>query len=54
MRSGALLWIAFLVFGILLWLSTVGFSGHPVYRLILMFAFFACCAWVVRAPEAKS
>jgi FtsH-binding integral membrane protein len=53
MRSGVLLWTGFLVFGILLWLSTVGLWSHPVYRLILMFAFFACCAWVVRAPEGK-
>lgn len=53
MRSGVLLWMVFLVFGILLWLSSVGLWSDPVYRLILMLAFFAYFACVVRAPEGK-
>ena len=54
MQSGALPWAVFLILGTLLWLSSVGVWSHPVYRLTLMFAIFACCAWVVRAPEHKS
>ena len=47
----ALLWTT-LIFGGLLWLSSIGVWSHPAYRLTLMLTMWVWFARVVRTPKA--
>lgn len=47
MRRAAAVWAPFAVFGILIWLSSVGLGTGIVYRSVLLVAMLIWCARVV-------
>jgi hypothetical protein len=53
MRSGKGIWSAFLIFGALLWLASVGPFTHPAYRLVLMVAGLSWAGYVVWTPKSS-
>ena len=53
MHSGTVLWTTLLIFGALLWLSSVGIVSHPAYRLVLMLAFFVWSAEFARSRKVR-
>jgi len=53
MRRGQAVWAAFLVFGALFWLTSVGVWDHPLYRLVLMLVAFSWFGYVVWTPKSN-
>jgi hypothetical protein len=53
-RSGAVLWAAFLVLGVLIWLASAGAWSNQVYTLVLMVVVFSWFGYVVRDRAPKS
>ena len=50
MRKAAAVWGPFIVFGVLLWLSSVGIGTSIAYRSVL---FLAMLVWSARLADAR-
>jgi hypothetical protein len=51
MRNAAAAWAPFIVFGVLLWLSSVGIGTSIAYRSVL---FLAMMVWSGRVADARA
>ncbi len=51
MRSSRGTWGVFVLLGIALYLSSVGFWSHPIYRMVLVLAFFIWSGYVMWTPH---
>ena len=54
MHSSRGIWTAFVLLGMALFLSTVGFWNHPIYRTMLVLAFLLWSGYVMWTPTNGS